>query len=218
MRMTLGLTRLLTIVLIFSAVTAQPVGAKRAKDSARVVGTDPAGDWGGGILAPETGDELGQDLTRVEIRRTDEENLAFGIRVNNLPQDATSTTSYVWLFSTDEADWLLASGACATDFFVECIPSSSPDFTLFMCEPKTVEAVTTRACTKRTAMAAEYDSTNETITIPVAISELGIETRGKIAPTVDAPSVLAYTVPPLDVSGTTTPYDELFMTKSFSIR
>ena len=70
--------------LVAGAVLA-PAGQAVAAKSAKVVGTDPAGDWGGGGGPEVVGGGLGQDLVSASLGMRDKKTINFILKVTALP-------------------------------------------------------------------------------------------------------------------------------------
>jgi hypothetical protein len=157
-------------------VPAVPTFADNGPDGT-VVGTDPTGDWGGESDLAPLGNELGQDLKQASIDMITKKTVTFKITVDSLPDlDPTFLGYYVWSFRIGKDRVGLVScgnfvADCdARDHFVvitgcKIIPPKDED---------PIGITSSVECDRLGEVAATYDSTAETISVPVTLSTLRI--------------------------------------------
>ena len=157
-------------------VPAVPTFAGKGSDGT-VVGTDPSGDWGGKSGLAPLGTELGQDLKQASVDMTTKKTVTFKITLDGLPDlDPTFLGYYVWSFQIGKGRVGLVScgnfvADCeARDHFVvisgcKIIPPKDED---------PIGITSSVECDRLGEVAANYDSTAETISIPVTLATLGI--------------------------------------------
>jgi hypothetical protein len=187
-------TRKLVALALTAAVAAAfavtPVQAAKVKKPV-VVGTDPAGDFdvqGEPTLAP-VGDQLGADLVKASIGMADAKTINFIITVNAL-QTVPEVIRYIWGISVDgeyvELDGKFTNysrGACDPTSG-QCPPPRDPGMQPFLvranCEVLDAGASPTTTCEEVGIVQAVFDTTANTITIPVPAAMINAKARSKI--------------------------------------
>lgn len=213
------------------AVAVDPLTHAGAKSNAtKVVGKDPAGDWGESIdpaTAP-VGAALGQDLIQAAIGMADPNTLNFVIKVTSLPPTAgvPEFTRYTWEMTVDGEPALLdgkftdySRGACDPPPPLGsggCPPPRDPGPQPFFIKTDCTTTSGLTSCKEKGIVKATFDAAAGTITVPVPLKLLGAKPGSKIAPaTVIFGNITAQ--PAVRGSYTGFPYDRLNPGKTFVV-
>jgi len=220
----------LAAALVAGALT-MPAGTAAAGKKPKVVGEDPAGDWGANVdpgLAP-IGDAFGMDLTGAEISY-DGKNVNFVIKLNSLPPSggAPELARYTWNFFVDKKALELdgkftnySRGACDPTAG-SCPPPRDPGLQPFTVRGDCVEnptpATTITTCTEFAKVMAVFDAGAGTITIPVPADAIGAKKKSKIGPGVNIFGGSISAIPSAFLSSSGFPWDVLIISKTFKVK
>lgn len=232
-RQTKAAAALLGVALLGVSLAGAPASAGKKKSrKPKVVGTDPAGDWGASVdsqLAP-IGDALGQDLIRATIGMADKKTVNFILELNSLPAPGgmPEVTRYWWDFSVGKTVFELdgkftnySRGACDPTSG-QCPPPRDPGPQPFLlrgdCAPDAT-ANNVIVCQEKGIVQATFDAGSGTITIPVPLKLLKGKPGTKIGPasalsTVGGPITAA---PAAFVTNASMPMDSMSPTGTFKI-
>lgn len=180
-----------------------PFAAQAADPPAPVVvGSDAAGDWGGGGNNAAVGDALGQDLASASIvPSADGQTITFVIGVTNLPAPGgmPEVSRYTWNLNIDptphvvDEDGLNADlkgydldgkftnysrGACDPTAGT-CPPPRDPGLQPFVlrgdCRVDATLPINLTVCQEKAKVRGVFDAAKKTISIPVPASALGLQ-------------------------------------------
>ena len=215
--------------LVAGAVLA-PAGQAVAAKGAKVVGTDPAGDWGGGAEAGAVGSGLGQDLVSASLGMRDKKTINFVLKVTALPPigGTPEATRYWWDFSVGkkvlEIDGKFTNfsrGACDPTAG-SCPPPRNPGLAPFVvrgnCHPDP-NASNVIVCEEVGLVNAEFDAAKGTITVPVPLKMIGAKPGSKIGPASALSTVGGQitAAPAAFVTNASMPMDTMIAPKTFTI-
>lgn len=171
-----------------------PVGAK-GKGGPKVVGTDPADDWGANAdsaLQP-IGDALGMEMVEASIGMADNKTVNFIIKLNSLPPSGGTPeiARYTWDFAVDGGDTLEIDGKFTNYSRGTCDPTSGqcppprdPGMQPFLlrgnCHVEDLVATSFTICEELAVIQATFDSAAGTITIPVPLAAMKAKPGSKI--------------------------------------
>lgn len=182
----------LALAALVAAAFAMPSAATAAKKKSGpvVVGTDDAGDFtgydGDPAFAP-LGDVLGADLVKTSIHKADKETLHFIIEVNSL-ETVPELVRYIWGINVDgeyaEFDGKYTNysrGACDPTSG-QCPPPRDPGEQPFMVRANCGDAGTGNltVCEEVGIVQGIFDTTANTITIPVPMEMINAKPKSKI--------------------------------------
>ncbi|HET7483578.1 MAG TPA: hypothetical protein VFK89_12040 [Actinomycetota bacterium] len=212
------------------AATALPAtaAAKTKAPKVKSVGTDPDGDWGTNVdptLGP-LGAPLGQDLVSAAIGN-DSKTVNFVIGVSSLPPTGgmPEFTRYTWELSVDGAYVELdgkytnySRGACDPTGN-SCPPPRDPGQQPFIVRGDCASNGAVVVCNELGIVKATFDSTTNTITIPVPLDMIHAHTGTKIAGNSQADSGFTgvSAQPSAFYSHSSLPYDSLVPTKVYTV-
>lgn len=173
----------------FSSPTDVAFAAKK-KAGPKVVGTDPAGDWGAAMdpnISP-LGDALGQDLIEAAIAMDGTDTIIFVIKVTSLPPWGgwPEITRYTWDFNVDgeftELDGKFTNytrGACDPTSG-QCPPPRNPGLQPFFVRGNCQFIDAVMVCEELGVVQANFDAGKGTITIPVPLDLIQAKPGSKI--------------------------------------
>jgi hypothetical protein len=218
---------LLASVLVTSGTAAAQKKGKK-KSGPKVVGTDPADDWGCNQdceLQP-IGDAMGQELVKAEIGLADKKTLNFIITVNSLPPTGgmPEFTRYVWQMLVDDefveldGKWSNYSRGICDPTSGQCPPPRDPGCSRSSCAA-TARSSGASSRARSSAWSAEFDPGAATITIPVPLEMLGAKKGSRIVGAQQSDTGFSgiTAIPSAFYSQTTMPYDMLALTGVFTV-
>lgn len=217
----------LTAVLAAALAGAGPASAAKAK--AKVVGTDPADDWGSNVdaqLAP-IGDGLGQELVKAALQR-DKKNLNFIFTLNSLPPSGgvPEFSRYNWDFTVNGNAIQLSGGfteylrgTCNPTYNpANCPPPRDPGSApFFLRQGGCLLGAPPGPCEELAKVNATFDAATATITVPVPMKAIKAKPGSKIAPAASALGGSVYSAPAAFVSNAALPHDTLTITKTYKV-
>lgn len=175
-----------------AAAFAMPSVATAAKKKSGpvVVGTDSVGDFhgldGDPAFAP-LGDPLGADLVKTSIHKADNETLHFIIEVNSL-ETVPELIRYIWGITVDgeyaefDGKYTNYSRGVCDPTSGQCPPPRDPGQQPFMVRANCGDAGTGNftVCEEVGVVQATFDTTANTITIPVPMEMINAKPKSKI--------------------------------------
>ncbi|HWC14310.1 MAG TPA: hypothetical protein VG929_06925 [Actinomycetota bacterium] len=186
----LALAAALVAAFVLPATTAS-AGKKKGGGSV-AVGTDEKGDFNAfddPTLAP-LGDVFGADLIEATIGMADAKTINFVIKVNSL-QTVPEVVRYIWGMSVDgnyvelDGKYTNYSRGTCDPTSGQCPPPRDPGMQPFLvradCEIIDAGASPTTVCKEKGIVKATFDTSANTITIPVPTDMINVKPGSKIA-------------------------------------
>jgi hypothetical protein len=214
-------------LLALAAAAGLPAQAKAPK--AKVVGTDPEGDWGANVdptIGP-IGGPLGQDLIEASIGMADKKTVNFIIKVTQLPPNGgvPEATRYVWELAVDgehvelDGKWTNYSRGVCDPTSGQCPPPRDPGQQPFFVRGNCEVLGNVLACEELGTVQAEFDTAAATITIPVPLKMLGAKKRSKIVGAAQSDTGFSgiTAIPSAFYSQTSMPFDMLALSGVFTV-
>lgn len=188
--------------------------AQSTSTGLKLVGRDPAGDWGDAALAPLAA-QSGQDLIEARIGLQDEV-LRFVITLDGMATpELTPTNSYTWSFTDQGAE----SGAYYTLASSRSGEPGAFPFTLASCvsEEESIGGflgTEASVCTELATVDALIDATTATIAVPVPMASFSVRPAFINA----GATVVAASSVNTQVNETGTPSDKLTTNRRYRIK
>ncbi len=208
-------------------VPAGTAGAQGKKGKAKVVGEDPADDWGEAVdpnIHP-LGTALGQDLVEASIGMADKKTVNFVITLQSLPPNGGTPeiTRYIWDFNVDgeftELDGKYTNysrGACDPTSG-QCPPPRDPGLFPFFVRGNCGAVGSVTVCEELGLVEAVFDAAEATITIPVPLKLINAKPGSKIEPGTNLFGGSIAAVPSALFSSTGMPLDSMIVTETFKV-
>jgi hypothetical protein len=208
-------------------VPAEVAGAQGKKAKAKVVGEDPADDWGEAVdptLAP-LGDVLGQEMVAASIGMADKKTVNFIITLNSLPPNGgvPELSRYTWDFLVDgeftelDGKYTNYSRGICDPTSGQCPPPRDPGLYPFFVRGNCGAVGSVTTCEELGLVEAVFDAEKATITIPVPLKLIKAKPGSKIAPGTNLFGGSISAAPSAIFTSAAMPMDLLLVTGTFKV-
>jgi hypothetical protein len=195
-----------------------------------VVGVDAGDDWGDNVdatIAP-LGAPLAQELLEASINKVDKKNLEFSFKVASLPPNGgiPEFVRYVWTVTVDgelvqlDGKWTNYHRGACDPTAGNCPPPRDPGEAPFLvrgnCTDNGGAAVT---CDEIGLVNGTFDSASGTVSVKVPMKLIKAKVGSKIANGTQSGSNFSgiWAIPSVWASQGNMPYDELVLTKEYTV-